>query len=597
MRRRLTSNLALLRAAGLAALLLLLWNPVSTRARPGDAPPLVLLDASLSMAGAGGQWRAALDTARVLARGGVIWRFGTGVTTFDSAPPADGASRLRPALEAAAARGGPVIVVTDGALDDVADIPADLRRRPQIVLLPRTTFPDAFVAAVDGPRRVAAQDTIRLAVSYGTAGKRDEGRGKGTATLRVTLGQRRLASRQVTLPDSGLLSTELTLPASRFPQGASALEVRLEGVDDPEPRDDARLFVVEVDPEPGVVLLGAPPDWDTRFLARALADVARVPVQSFLETEPGRWREGASLAEVSLAQVRRAVSGAELVILAGAAQRLASFSSSSRSAVLARPTGVGLDGDWYVQPPAPSPLAPALAGIPWDSLPPLTSVLNAVASPDSAADVVLHARRARRGPPRPVVLLGDSAGHRRVTLAAEGLWRWSFRGGASAVAYRTLVAALVDWLLQGSAGAPRAARALPDRLEVANGLPLVWQWTGAGVGRGAPRDVVLMLERGDVGVEGRRVDTLRFDAAGRAALRLAPGVYRYALAGGAERGLVAVEEYSDEWRPREPRAGAQAGAGAGRWTSVALRDRWWLYAVAIAAFAAEWAWRRRRGFP
>jgi hypothetical protein len=30
---------------------------------------------------------------------------------------------------------------------------------------------------------------------------------------------------------------------------------------------------------------------------------------------------------------------------------------------------------------------------------------------------------------------------------------------------------------------------------------------------------------------------------------------------------------------------------------VGARDLWWLYALAIAAFAAEWAWRRRQGLP
>jgi len=30
---------------------------------------------------------------------------------------------------------------------------------------------------------------------------------------------------------------------------------------------------------------------------------------------------------------------------------------------------------------------------------------------------------------------------------------------------------------------------------------------------------------------------------------------------------------------------------------VALRDRWWLFVLAIAAFATEWAWRRRQGLP
>jgi len=98
---------------------------------------------------------------------------------------------------------------------------------------------------------------------------------------------------------------------------------------------------------------------------------------------------------------------------------------------------------------------------------------------------------------------------------------------------------------------------------------------------------------------GHRIDTLRFDAGGRAELRLPPGVYRYAAshAGGAERGVVAVEMYSDEWRPAVPILMPQSGTPGGRLTSVALRDRWWLFVVVIAALVAEWAWRRREGLP
>jgi hypothetical protein len=60
---------------------------------------------------------------------------------------------------------------------------------------------------------------------------------------------------------------------------------------------------------------------------------------------------------------------------------------------------------------------------------------------------------------------------------------------------------------------------------------------------------------------------------------------------------VIVEEYSDEWRPAAVTVAPQAGeTGAGR-VAVAARDRWWLFALAIAAFAGEWAWRRRQGLP
>ncbi|HEY6110728.1 MAG TPA: hypothetical protein VIV56_17630, partial [Gemmatimonadales bacterium] len=295
MRNRLTIGLALLRAAGIGAVLLLLVNPTRSRPEPVTGPPLVLLDASLSMAGPAGPWQAALDSARRLAAGGPIWRFGSGVAAFDSGPPGDGATRLAPALAAAAARGGAVVVITDGAVADAADLPADLRRRPRVLVLPRARAFDAFVASIDGPRRVVGGDTVRLRVAYGTAGTRDGGRGT-SGVLAVEVEGRRLLTKSVTLPDSGVAVSEITLPSSLLPRpGLQALEVRLEGVGDSEPRDDARTFVIEVSPQPTAVVLAAPPDWESRFFAKALSDVARVPVKLYVRTEPGRWRDAATL--------------------------------------------------------------------------------------------------------------------------------------------------------------------------------------------------------------------------------------------------------------------------------------------------------------
>jgi hypothetical protein len=210
---------------------------------------------------------------------------------------------------------------------------------------------------------------------------------------------------------------------------------------------------------------------------------------------------------------------------------------------------------------------------------------------DSAGVAVLTARLGRRGPPRPVVWVASAAGARRAVIAAGGLYRWVFRGGASGVAYRALVAGLVDWLL----GEPEAGRGLvaPVVPEAANGLPLEWRWQG----RGEPRPVVLRLSS----AERDRRDTLRFDAGGRAALWLPPGIYRYAAAGagaeGAARGVVAVEEYSDEWRWARPALAPHGGRAAERPAALQLRERWWLFAAAAAALVAEWAWRRRAGMP
>jgi hypothetical protein len=578
--------LVILRAIAVLALVLLLWNPASSRLLPTGDQPIVLLDASLSMSG--DAWRAALDSARAYARRrAVVWRFGSSVAAFDTTLPTQGASRLAPALEAAAGRAGEVIVVSDGAVDDVAGIPPDLLRRPRVIVQARPAFFDAFVASVEGVRHVTRGDTVRLRVSYGVGGTRGSGPGTRGTTLTVGIGDRRLASQRVTLPDSGTISTEITIPVSRIPNpGWTVLDVRLEGVGDAEPRDDARQFVINVSLDPAAVVFASPPDWDARFLARTLADVARMPVKVFVETEPGRWRDAATLAPVATAELTRAAAAARLVILTGDPERARAFRGRPQTARLVWSTG-GQAGDWYVERPLSSPLTPALAGVVWDSLPPATTATPRASDSAGGSVVALSARLARRGPPRPIVTLERLDGAREATITAAGLWRWAFRGGAGEEAYRSLVAALVDWLL-GERGAGTRDRVVLETLEVPNGLPTVWRWSAAG----DPQPIAVTL-RGDT----TRTDTLRFDAAGRAELLLPSGTYRYALAGGTEQGVVAVETYSDEWRPRTPTLAAQPGEATARLASFGLRDRWWLFVIAIAALATEWALRRRQGLP
>ena len=572
-----------LRAIGLGAVLLLLINPSRSRPVAGGVPPLVLLDASLSMAGTNGPWLAARDSARRLGTAGTIWRFGSEVDPFDSSPPHDGRSRLAPALAAAAARGGPVIVITDGVISDGADLPGDLRRRPRVIVLPRAPFFDAYVASVAGPRRVVVGDTVRLRVAYGVAGATPPAAAR-RASLVVSVAGRRITTTPVTLPDSGSLSAEIVVPPAGLAAGFQALEVRLDGVSDEEPRDDARLFVLEVSAQPVAVVLASPPDWESRFFAKTLADVARVPVKLLVQTEATKWRDGTTLAPLGPEAVTRAIGGARLVALIGDPARLATY--RRRSGLMLWPLAAARAGDWYVDPPPASALAGAFAGVDWDSLPPAAGVVDL--APDSSAIVVLAARLGRRGAARPIILLRDSSGARSVTVAGTGLWRWGFRGGASAEAYRSLVAAVADWLLSDAAA--DRERVVSITPEVAQGTPLEWRWRGSG----APSALPIALE----GPSGSQSATLRFDAQGEATLALSPGVYRWRAGDqGAERGMVAVEQYSDEWRPAPATLAPQAGEVGGARHDVGARELWWLYALAIGAFAGEWAWRRRQGLP
>lgn len=579
MRGGLTPALLALRAVAFAAIALLVVDPPFTRR--ADVRPVVLLDASLSMAGHGGAWRAALDSARRIARGGVIWRFGADVAPFDSSPPHDGASRLGPALRTAAARGGPVVVVTDGEISDRAGLPPDLLRAARVVVLPRAAFPDAFVASVDGPARVQPGDTIVLDVTVGTAGPRLT---RPRARVLALLGDRTLADSAVRLPDSGTVALRLAFAAARLPPGWSAVTIRLRGAPDAEPRDDAREYVVGVTPEPEAVVLAAPPDWDTKFLAATLGAVADVPVRSFVSAERGSWRDAATLAPVGADALHRSIAAARLVVLAGAPDRLTGL-VPPRAAVLEWRTGQGEAGDWYLSTPVASPLAGALAGVAWDSLAP--AELFALARPPAGAAVVLDAAPGRAGGGRPAAWVTDSGGRRRAVVSVTGLYRWAFRGGAPGEAYRALVAGLADWLLApGTAGAERL---VPLERAAADGAPIEFRWAG---GDSVPRGLAVRFAP----AEGpARVDTLAFDLGGRARVTLPPGVYRYAAAGAT--GMVAVDPYSDEWRPAAVTLASQPGDPRAARVPGSWRELWWLYALAIAALAAEWLLRRRAGLP
>jgi hypothetical protein len=203
---------------------------------------------------------------------------------------------------------------------------------------------------------------------------------------------------------------------------------------------------------------------------------------------------------------------------------------------------------------------------------------------DSTDWVALTAQTARRGPERPGVTGHATNTRREVTIGADGVWRWAFRGGSSEQAYRSFVAATASWLLGGVDSA--TGRARPVRPVVTNGRPVVFEWLGAS--RPMPLEIVWS---GDAG--GRR-DTLHFDGEGRAQAWLPVGSYRYRLEGGGA-GTAVVEEYSDEWLPRpvvleNHEAATLAASGSSR-----ARGWIWLFGLAVLGLGVEWLGRRRLG--
>ncbi len=558
-----------------AALGLLLIN-VSCPRSPEAGRPLVLLDASLSMAAAGARWDSALATAR---RTGDVRYFGDERESGDSVPTR-GRSLLRPALSAAAASDRPIVVLTDGELDDVPDLPPDLLDRATVRLFARDSVTDFAVTALAGPSRVTAGDSIVLEAEV----RASDGASRDGATVAASSLRRELARRPAAFDGSGTALVRLAFSTAGLPPGDHVLRVTVTAAGDAEPRTDTRLHLVTIAATPGVVLIAAPGDWDSRTLYRTLRDVAELPVRGYVRLGRDTWHSMADLAPVQAEAVRRAVRGAYLLVLKGSAQGMTQ--GVRARGIWSWPSGENgetlLPGDWYVTAGQSSPVAGAFLGLPVDSFPPATRITPI--EPPEGAWVALEAQERRRGASRPIVIGRDEGRVRRVTVAADGLWRWAFRGGSSEQGYRAWVAATASWLLGGADSVRGAAR--PVRPVVQNGRPVVFQWAQAG----APRELGIGLS----GAGGARSDTLRFDGAGRAALQLPPGTWQYRLSDGGT-GTVAVEEYSDEFVAREP-ALVSRESRAPRPSARSVAREWiWLFGVAVAALAAEWLLRRRLG--
>ena len=563
------------RAIAWTALGLLLIN-LSCPVSGAPLRPLVLLDASLSMGAAGGRWAEAGDSA---GRWGEVRHFGDERPAGDTTP-IRGRSLLAPALVAASASDRPLIVVSDGEVEDVREIPRDLLARSSIRIFRRSSPPDLAITRLTGPTRVSAGDSIPFELEVLPL----QGHPADTISLEVVSGTVQLAQRTIRLKGAAGGRARIAVPSAALSPGDHLLRVALARSADGEPRTDTRLHLVTVAPTPGVVILAAPADWDSRFLFRTLRDVAQLPVRGYIRLDGARWRSMSDLRPAANDLVRRAARRADLLILKGDAADLAE--ATTARGIWSWPSGEGgeaqVPGDWYLAAADASPVAGAFLGQPVDSFPPAIQLTPMEPGPRDW--VALYAQLGRRGQQRAAVFGRQDGRVRRVTVAAEGLWRWPFRGGASEQSYRAWVAATTSWLLGGADSARGITR--PIQPVVPNGRPVVFEWIGPG--SPTPQSLVWF------GPAGQQADTLQFDGDGRATVWLAPGVYRYRLAvGGA--GTVGVEQYSDELIPQPVALTAHEGRVTRPTGRTAARDWLWLFGVCVLALSGEWFARRRLG--
>lgn len=569
--------LRLLAATLLAALLL-----GAPAGRMTVAPADVALDASESwLRGAApgcAQWQAALDSAARLGRG--RWsRFGDSLRADTKAtPPTDKTSAVRPVVDRAAATGRPAVVITDGELDD-ADALASLPAGSRTIVMRCPAAPDAAIASLDVARTVLAGDTatVNITLVAGPAGA-------PSGRLIVSLDDDALGG-----IDFGALGpfAELPLAVRVVPGGvarAAVLRAVIHASGDHEPRNDTLAVGLDVSRAPAAVFVSTAPDYDVREAVAALRGVTSLPTRAYYRVAAGAWRTDGALARVDESTVRAAVADAPLVVLHGDTSVFGAPRGVTYGALLLFAPPSLDDGEWFAAAPPPSPLAGALATLPFDSLPPLSV---AVSMP-RADWVGLLAHRGGAPDDRRPVLVGWDVPRRVAVLAASGLWRWRFRGGRRADAYGTLLGTLFDWL---AAGRPDRRAVLPDTGPLRAGAPIHWR-------RGATADSVInatITRRSATG----RVHTLALRFPDGSMVTESPplpaGVYDVRTAGGA---AVLVVNQSRELVPRRPSVPAGSRTGGGAVASGAtplLRDHAWAFAALIGLLCAEWLFRRRAG--
>jgi hypothetical protein len=565
---------AALRAGAVALVTALLLDAPAGRSKP--VPAWVALDASLSMTrGDTTLWLAARDSAR---RAGAdsIFLFGDSVRRADTTTqPHDQATVLRPMVERALGAGHPLIVVTDGEIDD-PDAAQVLPPGSRMIVLSHPPRRDAAVASIEAPRAVVSGDTaeIRVGIAAGSLGSRP-------GALVLSLDGSPIAQQAFdSLPAFGerVLSMKVKLE-SKGAGGPEVLRAVATAAEDAEHRNDTLAVAVDVSRAASAVFASTSPDFDARYALAVLRGSLGIPTRGYWKVAPGEWRNEGTFAPVPESEVRQALHDAPVAVIHG---DTAAFGDPRKatSGPLALIVTSATDGEWYPASAPASPIAPALSGVIWDSLPP---VAEAAQTP-TGNWTGIETRRGR-GEERKPLVVGTDSPRRVAVVAAAGLWRWRFRGGVAADAFTAFWGGIFDWL-----AAERADRraAVPDERVVHAGEPVRWR-------KGSPADSVVSVELHARGSARADSLTLRFppDANVVESRPLAAGIYDVTTQGG--KSLLAVNA-SREWLPRAPRVSANRQRGAlSADTAPRLRGAGWAYALAILLLCAEWLLRRRHG--
>jgi len=567
--------LLLLRAAALTLVFALAFNaPAGARLVPAA---MVALDASASWTRGGdtARWRRAVVVARSLAGDSLIL-FGDSVRAVLRPPahPGDNATRVRPLVERALAAGRPLTLITDGEIDDPGARVA-FPGGSRVNVLAHSSAVDAGVVQLDAPRAVVSGDTLDVRVAL-----RAGARATPAGTLVIAVNGRTLATAALAPLAARSDRTQTVRTPFSGATGPAVLSAIVRVPGDVEPRNDTLSVPVDVARAAGAVLASTSPDFDARFLLPVLRGAVALPTRAYFLVAPQQWRQDGSLAPVSERVVRDALRDAPLAIIHGDTSYFGAPRSVTTGSLALLVPPADSTGEWYAVAAPASPLSGALGGIDWDSLPPITTSLRAPVGQWNGL-LVARAREFERQP----VIVGTASGRRVVIVSASGLWRWQFRGGASADAFAAVWGSIFDWL---TAERPDPRAAFPAEGVVRAGEAIRWRR-----GSGSDSVVIVRLERRGT----TRTDSVRLRFARDATVAesdpLAAGIYDVRVSGGA---AVLVVNASRELLPRAPSVTSGAVGGAAELGArPGLREFWWAYLLALALLCTEWILRRMRG--
>ena len=589
--------LGALRALAVTIVAAILFGAPSAPPRP--AAPLVAIDVSASSRRAVGDensvvnaWRERLaEAAKRDAPGADAFVIvGDSIRDIRASDMAalrsdDQGSRVRAAVDRAASLGRPLVLLTDGEVDDAESL-AEAPVGSIVRVLANTPRTDGAIADMAVPSNATAGDTISVAATV-TAGA------LATPDAQWRVAVEGLAPVVLPVPALAALTSTRVTTTITLPRGARLAIVRavLLVPGDAEPRNDTLSSTIDIGDRPSAVFVSTAPDLDVREALVVLRGALNVPTRAFLRLAPGVWRVEGSLAPISEDDVKTQAGAAGMLIVHGdtAWRPRAAIRSATGARALwipAPPTAIARAGEvartpeWYASGVPASPLASALAGLPLDSLPPLT-----LAGPAKGSMPLLTAQLGKRGEAVPTIAARTENGVRTIVVSGSGYAGWALRGGRSAEAFGALWGAIFDWLAAGR-GDVRAARPMAALLRA--GDAVAWRRGGA--------DSIVSVQlrrRGDAGVDSL---TLRFAGASfeTTSPALAAGVYDVQAEGGPS---VLVVNASREWVPRAPtvRDGVLS-RGALSSDAPRLADAGWPFVLALLLLCGEWIGRRAAGY-